>query len=564
MGLFDNFNSSMSDPQTMGLLGMAGGLLQASGPSRMPVSFGQALGSGMQGAVQGTQQAYGMQQQAFNNAMMRYRMNLMQNNPWFRSQAADSNAPSAPSAPPPVPQLPTAPLSVPGLSLPGKPFVVDAPTVSAPQQSPQPQGQPQGGGMFGVSPGDAFQYGMMMTQVGDPSGPELMKSALGFIAPTDFVKTLSAAGIDPSSQLGRQLVQQNLAKQNYIAPTRLGEGAYFDPSRGVQGLPSQAPAGYMNVQDENGQWSTVPVNGGVQAAANSAGAIKGAQSANSIINVKTASGAEVPMWAGTAAGRGAGMPGLPPARAQVSQPQTPHNGAANGAAQNTQSDPWKNIPLWKQPSGIGQSTYQQKLEESAAAQANDLYTTLGQNARDADDRMAFNNQALAMVDKADSGTLSDLLTYAKTALVTAGVPEQDFTNNPAANTALNKDLVNAALQRGRKIFGARFTQSEVGIMLNRAAPSADMTKTAMKFLLSTDNAQLQYQKQMSSDYAEYMNRGGDPRQFQTWYSQNFPLSKQIENVDMNQFMPGGSGGTANPAIPFSQDQLNAELKRRGM
>lgn len=49
-----------SNPQTMGLLGMAGGLLQASGPSPYPRGLGSALGTGL---LQGAQMAQGTAQQ---------------------------------------------------------------------------------------------------------------------------------------------------------------------------------------------------------------------------------------------------------------------------------------------------------------------------------------------------------------------------------------------------------------------------------------------------------------------------------------------------------------------
>jgi hypothetical protein len=52
-----------NDPANMGLLNLSAGLLQASGPSLKPVSFGQALGQGMQQGMQGLQQAQQMQQQ---------------------------------------------------------------------------------------------------------------------------------------------------------------------------------------------------------------------------------------------------------------------------------------------------------------------------------------------------------------------------------------------------------------------------------------------------------------------------------------------------------------------
>lgn len=44
------------DPQSQGLLGLSSALLQASGPSTMPTSLGQAMGKGLQGYSQGRQQ----------------------------------------------------------------------------------------------------------------------------------------------------------------------------------------------------------------------------------------------------------------------------------------------------------------------------------------------------------------------------------------------------------------------------------------------------------------------------------------------------------------------------
>jgi hypothetical protein len=58
-GLLD-FNM---DPQTMGLLGASAGMLQASGPSRMPISIMQAIGQGMAGGLQGYGQGIQLQRQ---------------------------------------------------------------------------------------------------------------------------------------------------------------------------------------------------------------------------------------------------------------------------------------------------------------------------------------------------------------------------------------------------------------------------------------------------------------------------------------------------------------------
>tara|TARA_R110000822_G_scaffold301108_5_gene424850 strand:+ start:7763 stop:9295 length:1533 start_codon:yes stop_codon:yes gene_type:complete len=63
MGLFDNLN--FDDPKTMGLLSAAANMLNASGPSTTPRSFGQILGSGLGGGMQGYQ---GAQQAQSENA----------------------------------------------------------------------------------------------------------------------------------------------------------------------------------------------------------------------------------------------------------------------------------------------------------------------------------------------------------------------------------------------------------------------------------------------------------------------------------------------------------------
>lgn len=58
-GFFDSFN----DPSTQGLLAMSAGLLQAGGPSRLPVSLGSALGQGAFSGINAAQAARAQQAQ---------------------------------------------------------------------------------------------------------------------------------------------------------------------------------------------------------------------------------------------------------------------------------------------------------------------------------------------------------------------------------------------------------------------------------------------------------------------------------------------------------------------
>jgi hypothetical protein len=77
MGLLDQL-SNLSPDQSQGLLGMAAALLQAGGPSRMPVGFGQALGAGLQGFQQGVNDSekrrYLREQQALQARLLGFKV----------------------------------------------------------------------------------------------------------------------------------------------------------------------------------------------------------------------------------------------------------------------------------------------------------------------------------------------------------------------------------------------------------------------------------------------------------------------------------------------------------
>lgn len=84
--------------------------------------------------------------------------------------------------------------------------------------------------------------------------------------PAEIVQQIRAAGIDPNSALGRQVAQQALAKANYIAPVSLRPGGYmYDPMTGQTRQMPHVPDGFTAMQDPNGQWHIVPVEGGIPA-----------------------------------------------------------------------------------------------------------------------------------------------------------------------------------------------------------------------------------------------------------------------------------------------------------
>lgn len=247
----------------------------------------------------------------------------------------------------------------------------------------------------------------------------------------------------------------------------------------------------------------------------------------------------------------AGGQPIPPAEAPAA------NAVLNATAQGQPMtvpgvDPWASMPKLLVPQGAGpQGTMQKTLAEEQGKKAAELSTKYGQAAADANQRMATNNQALDLIDQADTGPGSSFMTDFKNLAVSRlGIPEGDFQNNPAANTALNKDLVNSAVQKGKSMFGSRFTQSEVGLMLTQASPSAQQTKTAIKFLLQSDNANQQYSIKQANDLGRFMASGGDPMRFEAWYSGAFPQTNALSQVKMTPqtgaALPAGIPTGSNP------------------
>ncbi|MGY6240535.1 hypothetical protein ACW910_24135 (plasmid) [Burkholderia ambifaria] len=122
---------------------------------------------------------------------------------------------------------------------------------------------------LGMNPGMAA---MMMMQSPD----KYWESQAAAYKPAEIVQQIRAAGIDPSSALGRQIAQQALAKSNYIAPTSLRPGGYmYDPMSGTMQQMPNVPEGFTAMRGQNGQWQIMPVQGALEAMGASAAAKAG-------------------------------------------------------------------------------------------------------------------------------------------------------------------------------------------------------------------------------------------------------------------------------------------------
>lgn len=134
----------------------------------------------------------------------------------------------------------------------------------------------------------------MMEFVGAPD--KYWEARNAQIAPTDFVKTLQQAGIDPNSTLGRQLMQQQLAKQNYIAPSNARGGSWTtDPMTGQRTYNPNLPEGSEPLYDSSGNVRAIRTMDGVtqsigDVAAAKAGGTERGQAPYDLVTVTDAQG----------------------------------------------------------------------------------------------------------------------------------------------------------------------------------------------------------------------------------------------------------------------------------
>lgn len=216
MGMFAN-------PQTAGLLGMAGGLLSASGPSRLPVTSGQALGAGFQGMQQGAGNALQMQMQM---AKMQSQLNPFGVGFGGASQSSQQN-PTLAQGTPVYGSANSGPMS--GLSA---GLGTLAPQTTAQQGA---SAAPNGLAMFGGhTPQEVMLAGARLAALGNPAGAEMMKIAAQAdpsLTPTDLTKMASQGGMTPDEIQAAN--RAGVQKANYIAPTALRTPIYFDPMTGT-------------------------------------------------------------------------------------------------------------------------------------------------------------------------------------------------------------------------------------------------------------------------------------------------------------------------------------------
>lgn len=183
------------------------------------------------------------------------------------------------------------------------------------------------------------------------------------------------------------------------------------------------------------------------------------------------------------------------------------------------------IPKLQPPAGlppVAQKDYYANAQKYGMEQ---VQPPIDDAASNGANRLQLNADAARALPNAAVGPAADWLNDGRRLLVSVGAADQATADKVKDTTTLNKDLTQNALQSGKLMFGSRYTQSEVGLMLTKANASGQMTPEAIHELLLQDNLRSKYAIQMQSDYNKYTAAGGDPSKFKGWYSTVNPLQK---------------------------------------
>lgn len=278
------------------------------------------------------------------------------------------------------------------------------------------------------------------------------------------------------------------------------------------------------------------VPGAPEAAATMQGAETAAREANTPRLIPQGGGVEKLGYPGTPPALQGQQPGGVP---RWFPPAAPTKPAAAQAAPPPAAPPgsmWNNVPRVVIPHTPGQSSdaYTTGVMHNAVKKDEELTNQYSQQARTADARIAYNREALKVLNDSVTGPASDTVTKLSALAAQYGIKNAPFlpSAQQAANTQeLKKFLLQNPLQNLKPTFGGRPAASEFQILANDASPSNTMLNAAIRRLVELDTTKAQYEKQQANDYSRYQSQGGDPRQFEQWYPDHKPLGTAFLKAD---------------------------------
>jgi hypothetical protein len=214
---------------------------------------------------------------------------------------------------------------------------------------------------------------------------------------------------------------------------------------------------------------------------------------------------------------------------------------------------WQSVPKRPNTGGLGEDPYVAGTVKKMVEKNDELSTKYGSEADLADQRIAFNNEALKVLQSANTGPMYDTFNTLKKRAIELGVPAGWLPGGDVNSTdELKKFLLRNPLLSLKPTFGGRPAASEFQVLANDASPSPQMMKAAISRLVQLDTQSAQFSKQRATDYAYYHDHlNGNPSRFESYYANKVPFASFLD-----QHPPGppakGATDTRPPLSQFSK------------
>jgi hypothetical protein len=213
-----------------------------------------------------------------------------------------------------------------------------------------------------------------------------------------------------------------------------------------------------------------------------------------------------------------------PAAGQTPAPVAGPAPTADATLQAKLNDPAYKLNVPPVTRGTSQTPAAAKVAGAIADSQTTLLNDQADNSKIAGRSLSYSKLAMGILNGGgvNTGWGSSQITTMKMALQQVGVPASLLGNLASNNVELNKYLTQAALQQLKATYGARVSQMEVFLNLQKANPSAEMPMQAIKVLLGNSIASSQYDVDSAKRANSYVKAGNDPRLFDTWNQDKYP------------------------------------------
>jgi hypothetical protein len=271
-----------------------------------------------------------------------------------------------------------------------------------------------------------------------------------------------------------------------------------------------------------------------------------------------ASGAPAPSGA-TPTMLGGPQPQPPPAGAGSAPSGSPRSAgtptapspAADPVLKQALADPDYKIQAPKVQAGVSQSPAQLEQSKATVQARTDLLKDSADATSSAAQSLQYLQAAKSIMDSkgATVGAYGGLVNQASKWLPFTG--NKDATNY----SEIAKYLGNAALASAKGTYGAKMTQSEVGLQLNELSPSVHMPDQAISNLLDTNIKSAQYTLDSARRLKPYLASGGDPQSYAEWNQKYYPREKAVNGAGPTSpqgtqaTQPGQQGSGAPAKLP---------------